>query len=205
MVEHTGRNSGLRRYVVPEVVDHPWSAQWIIVVSGFGERARGPVAMSSAITGKALPLRSMRAPRTIRCWCPILQPAGMRWSAASSHASILHRPIRARANRRRANVDGPVLVFAVKPTKVLAFGKGVVQLDRFRILPALAAGGYVLLGGPVAREFGAPRSHRSPRRLVLRPGSFPTSVGRAFTRRPSRRAGRTGDLAGGSLPWASRE
>ena len=31
-----------------------------------------------------------------------------------------------------ANVDGPVLVFAVKPTKVLAFGKGVFSHTRYR-------------------------------------------------------------------------
>ena len=39
MLEHTGRNSGLRRYVVLEVVDHPRPTRWI-VVSGFGERAQ---------------------------------------------------------------------------------------------------------------------------------------------------------------------
>jgi general stress protein 26 len=31
-----------------------------------------------------------------------------------------------------ANVDGPVLVFAVKPTKVLAFGKGMFSHTRYR-------------------------------------------------------------------------
>jgi hypothetical protein len=43
------------------------------------------------------------------------------------------------------------------------------------------------------------RSCRLGRRYSVR-ARFPTSLGRAFTRWPSRRAGRTGDLAAGSLP-----
>lgn len=39
MLEHVGRTSGLRRYVVLEVVDHPASSRYI-VVSGFGDRAQ---------------------------------------------------------------------------------------------------------------------------------------------------------------------
>ncbi len=39
MLQHTGRTSGLPRYVVLEVVDHPTPDRWI-VVSGFGERAQ---------------------------------------------------------------------------------------------------------------------------------------------------------------------
>ena len=39
MLEHTGRTSGQQRYVVLEVVDHPWPDRWI-VASGFGERAQ---------------------------------------------------------------------------------------------------------------------------------------------------------------------
>lgn len=39
MVEHIGRRSGLRRYVVLEVVDHPQPDRWV-VVSGFGDRAQ---------------------------------------------------------------------------------------------------------------------------------------------------------------------
>jgi hypothetical protein len=31
-----------------------------------------------------------------------------------------------------ADVDGPVLVFAVKPAKVLAFGKGTFSQTRYR-------------------------------------------------------------------------
>lgn len=39
MLEHVGRTSGLRRYVVLEVVDHP-SPSRFVVVSGFGDRAQ---------------------------------------------------------------------------------------------------------------------------------------------------------------------
>jgi deazaflavin-dependent oxidoreductase (nitroreductase family) len=39
MIEHIGRNSGRRRYVVLEVVDHP-RADTYLVVSGFGTRAQ---------------------------------------------------------------------------------------------------------------------------------------------------------------------
>jgi deazaflavin-dependent oxidoreductase (nitroreductase family) len=39
MLEHLGRKSGLRRYVVLEVVDHPAPDRWV-VASGFGERAQ---------------------------------------------------------------------------------------------------------------------------------------------------------------------
>jgi deazaflavin-dependent oxidoreductase (nitroreductase family) len=39
MLEHTGRKSGLPRYVVLEVVDHP-DANSYVVASGFGARAQ---------------------------------------------------------------------------------------------------------------------------------------------------------------------
>ena len=39
MLEHIGRNSGARRYVVLEVVDQPSPGRYV-VVSGFGERAQ---------------------------------------------------------------------------------------------------------------------------------------------------------------------
>jgi len=39
MLEHTGRKSGLRRYVVLEVVDHP-APDTYVVASGFGEKAQ---------------------------------------------------------------------------------------------------------------------------------------------------------------------
>jgi deazaflavin-dependent oxidoreductase (nitroreductase family) len=39
MLEHTGRKSGLRRYVVLEVVDHPTPDSYV-VASGFGETAQ---------------------------------------------------------------------------------------------------------------------------------------------------------------------
>lgn len=39
MLEHIGRKSGLRRYVVLEVVDHP-TPETFVVASGFGTRAQ---------------------------------------------------------------------------------------------------------------------------------------------------------------------
>lgn len=39
MIEHTGRTSGLRRYVVLEIVDRP-SPGCFVVVAGFGRRAQ---------------------------------------------------------------------------------------------------------------------------------------------------------------------
>ncbi|OBH81451.1 nitroreductase [Mycobacterium scrofulaceum] len=39
MLEHTGRNSGARRYAVLEVVDHPAPATYV-VASGFGRKAQ---------------------------------------------------------------------------------------------------------------------------------------------------------------------
>lgn len=39
MLEHVGRKSGQRRYVVLEVVDHPAAGRYV-VVSGFGVRAQ---------------------------------------------------------------------------------------------------------------------------------------------------------------------
>lgn len=39
MLQHTGRRSGARRYVVLEVVDHPAPGEYI-VVSGFGPKAQ---------------------------------------------------------------------------------------------------------------------------------------------------------------------
>lgn len=39
MIEHIGRSSGLRRYVVLEVIDRP-SPNCCVVVSGFGRRAQ---------------------------------------------------------------------------------------------------------------------------------------------------------------------
>lgn len=39
MLEHTGRTSGLRRYVVLEIVDHPAPDRYV-VVSGFGDGAQ---------------------------------------------------------------------------------------------------------------------------------------------------------------------
>lgn len=39
MLEHIGRTSGRRRYVVLEIVDHPAPDRYV-VVSGFGDRAQ---------------------------------------------------------------------------------------------------------------------------------------------------------------------
>lgn len=39
LLQHVGRRTGLPRYAVLEVVDHPLPTRWV-VVSGFGERAQ---------------------------------------------------------------------------------------------------------------------------------------------------------------------
>jgi F420H(2)-dependent quinone reductase len=39
MLEHTGRETGIRRYVVLEAVDHPHAGTYI-VAAGFGDRAQ---------------------------------------------------------------------------------------------------------------------------------------------------------------------
>jgi 4-amino-4-deoxy-L-arabinose transferase-like glycosyltransferase len=50
----------------------------------------------------------------------------------------------------------------------------------FRILPALVAGGYVLLGGLVAREFGAPRSHQVAAAAAVALSALTLAVGHLF-------------------------
>ena len=54
------------------------------------------------------------------------------------------------------------------------------HLWAFRILPALAAGGYVLLGGLVAREFGASRSHQVAAAAVVAMTALTLAVGHLF-------------------------
>lgn len=39
MLEHIGRGSGRRRYVILEIIDHPGASRYV-VVSGFGARAQ---------------------------------------------------------------------------------------------------------------------------------------------------------------------
>jgi len=53
MLEHTGRKTGIRRYVVLETVDHPDPGTWI-VAAGFGDRAQW--------------LRNVRANPRVRVW-----------------------------------------------------------------------------------------------------------------------------------------
>ena len=50
----------------------------------------------------------------------------------------------------------------------------------FRVLPALAAGGYVLLGGLVAREFGAPRRHQVAAAAAVAMTALTLAVGHLF-------------------------
>ncbi|MFD4432192.1 nitroreductase family deazaflavin-dependent oxidoreductase [Nocardia sp. NPDC058497] len=54
MLEHVGRRTGGRRYVVLEVVDRPARGEYVIV-SGFGERAQW--------------YRNIRANSGVRVWC----------------------------------------------------------------------------------------------------------------------------------------
>jgi hypothetical protein len=54
------------------------------------------------------------------------------------------------------------------------------HLWAFRILPALVAAGYVLLGGLVAREFGAPRSHQVAAAAAVYMTALTLAVGHLF-------------------------
>lgn len=60
MIEHTGRKTGIRRYVVLEAVAHPDPGTWI-VAAGFGERAQW--------------LRNIRANPQVRLWTGTRAPA----------------------------------------------------------------------------------------------------------------------------------
>lgn len=94
MLEHTGRKSGARRYVVLEVAGHPQPDRYI-VVSGFGDRAqwfrniranprvrvtalsRGPAPATARILPRneataALTVYSARHPRAWAAMKPIL-------------------------------------------------------------------------------------------------------------------------------------
>ena len=54
------------------------------------------------------------------------------------------------------------------------------QLWAFRVLPALAAGGYVLLGGLTAREFGAPPCHQLAAAAAVAMTALTVAVGHLF-------------------------
>ncbi|MGH3420061.1 MAG: nitroreductase family deazaflavin-dependent oxidoreductase [Streptosporangiaceae bacterium] len=60
MIEHTGRKTGILRYVVLEAVDHPDPSTWI-VAAGFGERAQW--------------LRNVRTNPQVRVWTGAGRPA----------------------------------------------------------------------------------------------------------------------------------
>jgi deazaflavin-dependent oxidoreductase (nitroreductase family) len=60
MLEHTGRKTGIRRYVVLEVVDHPDPGTYI-VAAGFGDRAQW--------------LRNVRATPSVRVYTGARRPA----------------------------------------------------------------------------------------------------------------------------------
>jgi deazaflavin-dependent oxidoreductase (nitroreductase family) len=53
MIEHTGRSTGIRRYVILETVGHPGPGTWI-VAAGFGDRAQW--------------LRNIRVNPQVRVW-----------------------------------------------------------------------------------------------------------------------------------------
>jgi deazaflavin-dependent oxidoreductase (nitroreductase family) len=76
MLETVGRTSGLRRYVVLEVVDHPAPSRYV-VVSGFGDRAQW--------------LRNIQANPQVRVYFGSRHPAvatAHRLDAAASTASL---------------------------------------------------------------------------------------------------------------------
>jgi Dolichyl-phosphate-mannose-protein mannosyltransferase len=54
------------------------------------------------------------------------------------------------------------------------------QLWAFRVLPALASGAYVLLGGLIAREFGAPTRHQLAAAAAVATTALTLAVGHLF-------------------------
>jgi deazaflavin-dependent oxidoreductase (nitroreductase family) len=60
MLEHTGRTTGARRYVVLEIIDHPHPGSYV-VVSGFGTKAQW--------------YRNIRANPHVRIWLTSHRPA----------------------------------------------------------------------------------------------------------------------------------
>lgn len=84
MLEHTGRKTGARRYVVLEVVDHPEPREFV-VVSGFGTRAQW--------------FRNVQADPRVRVWFRGRRPAAAMASlltpdevATCLHAYITRHP-----------------------------------------------------------------------------------------------------------------
>ncbi|NKY57106.1 nitroreductase family deazaflavin-dependent oxidoreductase [Nocardia flavorosea] len=84
MLEHTGRKTGARRYVILEVIDHPDPDSYV-VVSGFGARAQW--------------FRNVRADPGVRVWIGGRRPAeayasllNPDESAASLHAYVTRHP-----------------------------------------------------------------------------------------------------------------
>src|SRR6185312_8499331 len=54
------------------------------------------------------------------------------------------------------------------------------HLWAFRVLPALASGAYVLLGGLIAREFGAPPRHQLAAAVAVAMSALTLAVGHLF-------------------------
>ncbi|WP_306306921.1 nitroreductase family deazaflavin-dependent oxidoreductase [Nocardia thailandica] len=80
MLEHIGRRTGARRYVVLEVVDRPAPGEYVIV-SGFGDRAQW--------------YRNIQAHRGVRVWCGLRRaaPATSVPMTAAESAAALNRYI----------------------------------------------------------------------------------------------------------------
>ncbi|MGW5437517.1 nitroreductase family deazaflavin-dependent oxidoreductase [Nocardia asteroides] len=80
MLEHLGRRTGARRYVVLEVVDRPAPGEYVIV-SGFGDRAQW--------------YRNIQAHAGVRVWCGLRRaaPATAAPMTAAESADALDRYI----------------------------------------------------------------------------------------------------------------
>jgi deazaflavin-dependent oxidoreductase (nitroreductase family) len=85
MLEHLGRRTGARRYVVLEVVERPTPADYVIV-SGFGDRAQW--------------YRNIRAHPGVRVWC------GPRRAAAATAAPMTETESAAALQRYAENHPG---------------------------------------------------------------------------------------------------
>jgi deazaflavin-dependent oxidoreductase (nitroreductase family) len=82
MLEHTGRKSGTRRYVVLEVVEHR-SPRTYLVVSGFGDRAQWFRNIRASPKVRVYTLSRRPAPATARIFPP--EEAAAALTAYSAH------------------------------------------------------------------------------------------------------------------------
>jgi deazaflavin-dependent oxidoreductase (nitroreductase family) len=93
MLEHTGRKTGIRRYVVLEAVDHP-DPRTYIVAAGFGDRAQW--------------LRNVRATPRVRVYAGSRRPAPATARPLTSEETVAALTAYARRHTRAWTALKPV-------------------------------------------------------------------------------------------------